>query len=315
MCLVPRDERSSGVRRLDLEVLAGHPLGTVDGDKDDRGSVVVVGGEPETAGGPVLAALAALRAGAGRAHVITDARVATALAAANPELRVSGLPLSSAPELQADPTLAAAIRRAHSVVVGTGSADRSRVARLLHQVAPLVSDDATFVIDAAALAALSGDPSVLTAFGGRAVLVPNPGEAARLLDRPLEAVEIDPMRSLEQAVATFEATVAIRGRDTWIATPGDGPFVERDGHTALGTAGSGDVLVGLVAGLAAGGATALAALLWAVHTHATAGAALARRHGGVGLLARELLDVLPRELNGLRRRAIVPDCDRRDRDE
>ena len=79
--------------------------------------------------------------------------------------------------------------------------------------------------------------------------------------------------------------------------------MECGGHPALGTAGSGDVLAGLVAGLAARDTAPLDALLWAVHAHAAAGATLAGRHGGVGLLARELLDVLPMDLNRLRREA------------
>jgi hydroxyethylthiazole kinase-like uncharacterized protein yjeF len=293
-------EGSGAHRRIDADVLAEHPLDVVTGDKDDRGSVVVIGGEPETAGAPVLTALAALRAGAGRAHVITDAQVATALAVATPELRVSGLPGGSAPELGASPSLPIAIRRADAIVVGTGCTDRARVARLLHHSAPLVSDDAVLLVDAAALPLLADDPGVLAGLGARAVLVPNPGEAARVLGRSLDAVEANPVGALVDTVDRLGATVAIRGRDTWIAAPGDGPFVECDGSSALGTAGSGDVLAGVVAGLAAGGATPIAALLWGVRTHAAAGAALAQHHGGVGLLARELLDVLPRELNALR---------------
>ena len=82
----------------------------------------------------------------------------------------------------------------------------------------------------------------------------------------------------------------MRGATTWIAGPTDGPFVDESGHPALGTAGSGDVLVGIVAGLAARGATPLGATLWGVHAHGRGGEALAAEHGGLGLLARDLLD-------------------------
>ena len=79
-----------GVRPVDTTVLAGHPLPDLvdEGDKDDRGGVVLVGGDAETPGGVMLAAIAALRAGAGRAHVITDPTATTAMAIAQPELRV-----------------------------------------------------------------------------------------------------------------------------------------------------------------------------------------------------------------------------------
>ena len=106
-------------------------------------------------------------------------------------------------------------------------------------------------------------------------------------------------RAAHAAVARFRSTVAVRGATTWIAGPTHGPFVDESGHPALGTAGSGDVLVGIVAGLAARGATPLGATLWGVHAHGRGGEALAAEHGGLGLLARDLLDRVAPELNEL----------------
>ena len=97
----------------------------------------------------------------------------------------------------------------------------------------------------------------------------------------------------------FRTPVAVRGATTWIGTPGTDVFVERAGHPALGTSGSGGVLVGIVAALAARGTDPLGAVLWGVHVHARCGEVLAARHGGLGLLARELVDQVPKTLNDL----------------
>jgi ADP-dependent NAD(P)H-hydrate dehydratase len=294
---------------IDATTLRAHPLPGNFGDKDERGAVVVVGGEAETPGGVVLASLGALRAGAGRAHVVTDGRIAPVLAVSAPELRVSAVPGPiGAPDLSADPGVPTALSLADVVVVGTGCIDPTRAMSLLRQCVALVREDSVLVVDAAALSMLDDEPGALGELGSRAILLPNPTEAGRLLGRSRESIDDDPRAALADIMDRFGATVAVRGSTTWVGDPDQGPYVECGGHAALGTAGSGDVLVGVVAGLVAGGAAPLDALVWGVHAHAAAGASIADRHCGVGLLARELLDVLPVELNRLRRQSSAASC-------
>jgi hydroxyethylthiazole kinase-like uncharacterized protein yjeF len=286
------------LRPVDGLLLAEHrPPDFVEaGDKNDRGAVVVIGGDTETPGGVILAALAALRSGAGRAHVITDASATTAMAVANPELRVSALPEHE--RLQVAPGLVASIEHADAVVVGSGCTDETRARSFLVQVAPLIAPGAALIVDAAALTALAAHPELVTGLGERAILLPNPTEAARLLQAP-DDVGDDLDHATRAVVERFETTVAVRGATTLIAAPGRGPFVDDGGHPTLGTAGSGDVLVGIVAGLAARGTTPLGATLWGVRAHGRCGEVLAIEHGGPGLLARDLLDRIAPELNAL----------------
>ena len=268
--------------------------------------VVLVGGDAETPGGVMLAAIAALRAGAGRAHVITDPTATTAMAIAQPELRVSALP--EVQDLHGAPDLVASIEHADVVVVGSGCIDHERAGSIVAQVARLVARDAVLLLDAAALAVLGERPELVAELGERAILLPNPTEAARLLSVPDAEADRDLERAARAAVARFRSTVAVRGATTWIAGPTHGPFVDESGHPALGTAGSGDVLVGIVAGLAARGATPLGATLWGVRAHGRGGEALAAEHGGLGLLARDLLDrVAPgiERVGGERPRSVV----------
>jgi ADP-dependent NAD(P)H-hydrate dehydratase len=302
---VRRVDAPGDAREIDDAVLAdiGRPVDGDGGDKFDRGQAIVVGGDLETPGGAVLAALAALRIGAGRARLVTDASMAPLIAAATPELRVTPLPGSaSAPDLAASGALANAIGAADAVLVGSGCSDRATASRLLEQVLPLLGPRARLLIDASALPVVADRPGLLDEIGSRAILLPNPGEAAHLLDRDREAVEREPGRAVLDAVERFGATVAVRGQTTWIADPRAGPFVERGGHATLGTSGSGDVLAGMVLGLAARGAPALSALSWAVHAHCRCGQVLAGRDGGIGMIARELLDLIPRSFNELLRR-------------
>jgi NAD(P)H-hydrate repair Nnr-like enzyme with NAD(P)H-hydrate dehydratase domain len=169
------------------------------------------------------------------------------------------------------------------------------------QVVPLLAERTVLCLDAAALPVVADTPSLVTERAGRTVLLPNVGEAGELLRTRREVVDDDPGRAVRQAVACFQTSVAIRGSTTWMGGPGRGLYVERAGHPALGTSGSGDVLVGIVAALAARGADPLGAVLWGVHTHARCGEALAARHGGLGLLARDLLEQVPPTLNELAR--------------
>jgi hydroxyethylthiazole kinase-like uncharacterized protein yjeF len=287
------------VRPVDSAVLAEHqpPDFVESGDKVDRGQVVVVGGDAETPGGVMLAAIASLRAGAGRAHVLVDQSATAAMGVAQPELRVSALPEDA--RLERSPTLVESIERADAIVVGCGCIDPEQAGSLVVQIAPLVSPGAVLVVDAAALSMLAERPELLADLGERAVLLPNPTEAALLLRCRDDEIGRDLERAARMTVERFGATVAVRAATTCIAAPGQGPFVDDRGHPALGTSGSGDVLVGIVAGLAARGATPISAALWGVRTHGLCGETLAAAHGGLGLLARELLDHVAPELNVL----------------
>jgi NAD(P)H-hydrate repair Nnr-like enzyme with NAD(P)H-hydrate dehydratase domain len=95
------------------------------------------------------------------------------------------------------------------------------------------------------------------------------------------------------AARRYGAVVAIRGAETWMAGPHGDAFCDDAGNVGLAVSGSGDVLSGMVAGLAARGADPLTAVLWAVHVHGLAGERLAERVAPIGFLARELLDVVP----------------------
>jgi ADP-dependent NAD(P)H-hydrate dehydratase len=106
-------------------------------------------------------------------------------------------------------------------------------------------------------------------------------------------VTLDPAATASRAAAEFAAVVALKGAATFIAAPEGGIYRYDGGHVGLATSGSGDALAGIIAGLAARGAEPLRAVLWGTALHGGAGNVLARRHGPIGFLARELLDEIP----------------------
>jgi ADP-dependent NAD(P)H-hydrate dehydratase len=268
-------------------------------DKGVRGRVVVIGGTAETPGGVLLAGLAALRVGAGKLQLATSAEAAVALAVAVPEARVLPLPSLGSTPSDASDVLCQCVSRSDAVLVGTGSLDVDAAGALLRAVVPALADDAALVVDAGAISALRDEPDILENVRARTVVTPNPPEAAQLLGVELDEISSDPEGAVRDAVALLGCVVALRAPETLVAAPGSHRYLDRSGHPALGTSGSGDVFAGVLAGLLARGADPLDATLWAVQLHGRAGEQAAARVGGQGILARELVDELPRVLVGV----------------
>jgi ADP-dependent NAD(P)H-hydrate dehydratase len=274
-----------------------------DDDKEARGRVLVVGGSTEIAGAVVLAATAALRAGAGKMQIATCRSLAPHVSMAVPEARVIGLPETKAGGIAASgcTLIEEELAGAQAILVGPGMVDEAATSRLLLKLLPCI-ERATLVLDAGAFAFLESAPRSLSRLGGRVVLTPHAGEMASLLGIEKAEVEAEPLRTVRRAVAELGAVVALKGRETLIAAPASrNVYCNRAGNVGLATSGSGDTLSGVVAGLAARGATPFQAAVWGVHLHARAGDELARRMGPLGFLARELLAEIPTLMSKLNR--------------
>jgi ADP-dependent NAD(P)H-hydrate dehydratase len=275
--------QSSAEVNVDDALLARFPLPD-HGDttsKGDRGTVLVVGASVQTLGASLLAGIAALRSGAGKLQLVTDRAAVIPLGIAVPEALVA--PIEDCDALA---------RSADAVLVGPGVLDAETGDATMEHIAKCVVAGTTLVVDAGALA---GARHVRDR--PRTIAIPNVKEAAQILDAEPQVVSGRPREALDALVDQLGTCVALRDAVTWIGTPEGERFVDRSGHAALATSGSGDVAAGIVAGLAARGALPLAATLWAVRTHGHIGECLAARHRGVGALARDLLDEIPAALN------------------
>lgn len=286
------------VRSLTRTLLSRHPLPAIDGDddKESRGRVLVIGGSVQVPGAILLAGVAALRAGAGKLQIATVKEAAIPLGIAVPEAMVIGLPATRDGDIagaRVARILEPHVPQVDALLVGPGMIGDAPTAALLRAIIPMLSPDASLILDGAAVVALRGMPRPLRALRGRVALTPHAGEMASLLDMHKDAVERDPASVAARAAEQFGATVALKGAETWIAEPDASMVRFRGGSSGLGTSGSGDTLAGIIAGIAARGAPVAAATLWGVWAHGMAGRRLAAKMAPIGFLARELLAEVP----------------------
>lgn len=282
---------------LDSRWIAANPLPVHGGgtDKNSRGRVLAVGGSARSPGAIRLTGEAALRVGAGKVQLATLASAATLLGLLVPETGIVALPerdgeVAVAPDGPLDTVLS----HADAIVVGPGMADKDAALATARRAAELAGDEATLVLDAAAIGCARALD--LGSLAGRVVMTPHHGEAASLTGRTVEAIEADPAATARAIAAEFGAIVALKSSETLLAAP-DGTLLEyAGGGVGLATGGSGDVLAGAVAGLLARGAPPLVATGWAIWLHGHSGRRMAARHGPIGFLARELLEEMPRLL-------------------
>lgn len=295
-----------GSRQTDVTVglLRSWPLPRPDGEggKDGRGRILVVGGAPEMPGAVILAANAALRAGAGKLQIAVGRSIARLVAQAVPESLVAGLPETRSGRLRSSPRLAGLARDAAAVLVGPGLLEGPEAGRLLAVLVRALSRRAVLVVDAATLLPLRRSPRALASLEGRVILTPHAGELAAMTGENKRVIEEDPARFAGAAARRFGGIVALKGAETFIADRAGHAWRNRAGNVGLAISGSGDTLSGIAAGLAARGASPLQAAVWAVALHARAGDRLARRMGPLGFLPRELLGEIPRLMADLQRK-------------
>jgi ADP-dependent NAD(P)H-hydrate dehydratase len=270
------------------------PLPAEGGDKEKRGRVLIVGGAPEMPGAAILAATAALRAGAGKLRIATCRSIAPFVAIAVPEARVFALPETRSGSIAASAAaqVAEAPDEVDAAVFGPGLVGEAAVEKLMKNVLPRLSRP-IIVLDAAALAFLKDAPHGLGEAGAAAILTPHAGEMASLLGADKEEITRDPAAFARLAADRFKAVVSLKGEETHTATPRGETYVNRAGNVGLATSGSGDTLSGIIAGLAARGAEPHQAAAWATYLHGRAGERLAKKVGPLGFLARELLGEIP----------------------
>jgi ADP-dependent NAD(P)H-hydrate dehydratase len=282
----------SGCVTVDEALLRAWPLPLPDGDadKEDRGRVLVVAGSREMPGAAILAGTAALRAGAGKLVIATPAPVAIAVGAAVPEARVIALPEASdgGPTLGALPALQAVAGNTSAVVIGPGMLGSLSTLGLVQALLPLLRR-AVVVLDALAMDVVKS----VARFEQRVIVTPHAGEMAHLTGRGKEDLQEEPRACAVRQSAAWNAVVTLKGATTCIAAPDGNSWLHESNTPGLATSGSGDVLAGIIVGLAARGCAPEQAATWGVALHARAGEVLAARRGELGLLARELADEVP----------------------
>jgi NAD(P)H-hydrate epimerase len=275
------------------EVLDLLPPRQATSTKFSSGHVLVVGGSRGLTGAPCMAAQASMRAGAGYVTACVPASLQAIIAgAATPELMTRGLPDSDG-SLETDgvaDVLEAGTRGSLALGPGLGRRERATLfARSLAREARI-----PMVLDADGLNAHAGHLAELAQRSAGTVLTPHAGELGRLLGLDSDAIERARLRHVREAAEQSQAVVVLKGDDTLIADPSGMVAVSPGGAHGLATAGTGDVLTGVIGAALAQGLEAFAAAVAGVWLHVEAGREAARRVGAAeGVIATDVIAALP----------------------
>ncbi|MDW8106199.1 MAG: NAD(P)H-hydrate dehydratase [Armatimonadota bacterium] len=262
----------------EAEALSLLPRHAPDAHKGDRGHVLVVGGSIGMVGAPALAAVSALRVGAGLATVAAPAKIQPQVASFYPAVMTLPVPDDDTGALtpKGIQWLAERLARFSVLALGPGLGQHETVGKaVVELLAAWSATERPLVIDADGLNWLARIGTEVP-LPKQTVLTPHPGEAARLLQIETHQVQQDRYSSAELIRDRYRATCVLKGAYTVIADS-EGLWLAPFAEPSLATGGSGDVLTGAIAGLLAQGLSPLHASIAGVYLHGSAGQSLARR--------------------------------------
>jgi NAD(P)H-hydrate epimerase len=277
---------------IDPAVLALAPARGPRSTKFSSGQVVIAGGSRGLTGAVQMSSRAAIRAGAGYATVAVPADLEPIFEVGQPEVMSVGCPGGDG--CLAPGSLKAVLRAcegAAAAALGPGMGRDPGSVELARDAATAI--EAPLVIDADGLNAFTGALAPIAGRAAPTILTPHAGELGRLLDCPSEEISAHRLSSAREASRAAGAVVVLKGDDT-IVTDGDRIAVNALSAPALATAGTGDVLTGVVAALLARGLDPFAAACAAVLAHARAGRDAAAQIGAPeSVIATDVIDSLP----------------------
>lgn len=265
-----------------------------DANKGAFGTVLVVAGSAGMIGAAALTALSALRAGAGLVQLAVPQSTLDTTAALAPEVITRALPETAERTHGGSGGLEAALalaQKADAVALGPGLSGNKETAAFVQ--AFVREMDKPLVIDADGLNAVIASPEAVRERSGPTVLTPHPGEMGRLLNTGAAAVQADRRRAAGQCAERFGAVALLKGARTLLADPEGRLALNRPGSVALATAGSGDVLTGVIAALLGQKLGAWEAARAGAYLHALAGERAASDLGAAGVIAGDVRDRLP----------------------
>jgi ADP-dependent NAD(P)H-hydrate dehydratase / NAD(P)H-hydrate epimerase len=278
-------------------VLDDVPHRAHDSTKFAAGSVLVCGGSVGLTGAPCMAAEAAMRAGAGYVTALVPASLNIVFE--QRLLEVMSVPLPDKDGTLTQRALEVALERterAGALVLGPGLGRKPATFKLARRLAGAVT--IPLLLDADGLNAHEGRLEALAERSAATVLTPHAGELARLLEIESAEVAAHRLRCVREAAARADAVVLLKGDDTIVAAPDGRAGVSPGGAPALATAGTGDVLSGVIGAYLSKGMDPFHAACAGVFVHARAGQMAARAIGTEGVIAGDVIALLPRARAG-----------------
>lgn len=265
------------------------PLRAEDAHKGDAGRVVLCAGSPGFTGAAALCSHAAVKVGAGLVSLLTPLASREVLAVKLTEVMVHGL-LERMPGVLGSAAASDVLARANKadvLAIGPGLGLSDSTQQTVRDI--LAKAEVPVVIDADALTALKDDTELLAKMAAPKVLTPHAGEMARLTGLAVEEINKNRIDIAQKYAQAWRAVLVLKGAPTVVACPDGTVYVNSTGTKALATGGSGDVLTGIIAGLAAQGVSLAEAAVCGVYLHGLAGSLAC---DDVGLAAGEIASQL-----------------------
>lgn len=263
--------------------------------KGSFGHVFLVSGSEGLTGAATLSSLAVLRSGAGMATLAIPKSLNDIMEVKLTEVMTLPLEETEARSLSKkalDKILHfLQIRKVEVLAIGPGLSRHPDTVTLVHELVQIASQPK--VIDADALNAISEKTELLDQLGENSVLTPHLGEMSRLLGCSAKEIEADRINMAQSFAKTHKLNLVLKGAPTVIADPYGNAYLNSTGNPGMATAGMGDVLTGVIAGLLAQGLSPINAAISGVYLHGMAGDIAASQKGEHGIIATDVLEALP----------------------
>jgi NAD(P)H-hydrate epimerase len=277
-------------------VFSPRPLGA---HKGTFGHLLIIAGSRGKKGAVVMSALSALRSGAG---LVTTALPYSIDTISQSAMEAMTLPVAETKEgalsLKAEKNILNAIAGKNAVAIGPGLSQHQETVRLILNL--ITQIEVPMVIDADGLNALASDLSVLKNKKGAIILTPHAGEMGRLMGVSAETVQKDRIGMASSFAQKWGVIVVLKGAHTLIAAPDGSVAISNTGNPGMATAGTGDVLTGIIGGFLAGGIDVKTAAIQGVVLHGLAGDIACHDMGEVSLIAGDVIQNIPHAIQKIR---------------
>jgi len=280
-----------GLSLLDKDMIKGIiPVRGCNTHKGSYGSVFVVACSKGMEGSGIMSSRAALRSGAGIVRLGLPESLQKYICTSNLEIMTKGLEDRGKGVLSEEciTELMVTAEKSSSLLIGPGLTDTDSIRIIITEV--IKNCIVPTIIDADGLNAISSDPGILKKHKGEIIITPHPGEMARLCGCSSSDIQKDRLGYAGRFAREFDVIVVLKGYRTIIALPDGTAFINPTGNPGMATAGSGDVLAGMIAGFAAQKFKLADAALCGVYIHGAAGDSAAGKIGEYGLTAGDIIE-------------------------
>ncbi|QTL99249.1 NAD(P)H-hydrate dehydratase [Iocasia frigidifontis] len=277
------------------EALDWLPTREKTGHKGSFGKITVIGGSPGMDGAPVLTGLAALKTGAGLVRLAIPGDTLSISSAYSPELITT--PLTKSDNNEPDWNIISKVMADSDMIVAGPGFGRSKTSSEV--IKKLISTyHKPLLIDADGLNVID-DIKLLKQRKETLILTPHPGEMARLLDEEIKVIQQDRIKIARQFAVDKQLYLVLKGAATIIALPDGKIYINTTGNEGMATAGSGDTLAGIIAGLLSQGLAPEKAVVLGVYLHGLAGDLAVQDTTSYSLMAGDLIDYIPAAIKKL----------------